>query len=229
MARLEQLTLPTRSALITSVTRDEVSEPRSRRAAREPFSQEVEAGWHNFPNRPGKHLSMRQTGRDSWDLVADSSGTVSARCAHKTSIQVPHTVTSDGRTYVWRRVGRRSLFASHKVVDLVDVEANAPVLRMSGFHLNRRAGTRLTLVGQRELRFPVTGRKWRALMSAIDESGNSLIDYRFVPSARPSLLDSYAWTEAVISPTAMTIPHIELLVAVSSPFLHGYFQTTVGG
>ncbi len=227
MAGQKQLTLPTRSALITSdPARSGSPDPRPpRRLPRKPTSHEVEAAWHNFSTRLGKHLSMRQTGQDSWELVTDSTGLVGTTCAHKASTRVPHIVTSQGRTYIWRKVGRKRVLARHRVVDLVDVATNSPVLRMSGLHLNCRAATRLTLVGQCELRFPVTGRKRHALMSAIDESGNSLVDYRLVPSQ----FGSDAWTEAVISPKAMTLPHIELLVAVSSPFLLEYFQPDAGG
>jgi hypothetical protein len=224
----EEGRLRTQSALMDLMSRGDPSGRRSRRAARKLLSEEVGAAWHNFPNLPGDHVSMRRAARGSWELVNDSSGSVSVRCAHKTSVGVPHTVTSQGRTYVWRPVAKRKGLASSRVEDLVNLSTNAPVLRMSGLHSNYRAGTRLTLVGQRELRFPVKGYSWRALMSAIDESGNSLIEYRLVPSKRRSLLDRYAWTEAVVSPTALTIPDIEVLVAVSSTFLLGYFQTGGG-
>jgi hypothetical protein len=66
-------------------------------------------------------------------------------------------------------------------------------------------------------------------MSAIDETGNSLIGYRLVPSApvRPRLqrLDR----DGHQSGCSVTIPHIELVVAVSSPFLLGYFEDAVCG
>ena len=61
-------------------------------------------------------------------------------------------------------------------------------------------------------------------MSAIDESGNSLIEYRLVPSKRQSHFDRFGWTEVVVSPTAETMPHIELLISVSRQFLWGFFQ-----
>jgi hypothetical protein len=68
MAGKDRLTLPSRNALIETVTRAEFSEPRAERVARSPFLEEVEAAWHDFPNRPGKHLSMSQTGHNSWNL-----------------------------------------------------------------------------------------------------------------------------------------------------------------
>jgi len=40
---------------------------------------------------------------------------------------------------------------------------------------------------------------------------------------------NYAAVEAVISPAALTIPNIELLVAVSSPLLIHYFESSGGG
>jgi hypothetical protein len=143
---------------------------------------------------------------------------------HKGSTAVPSLVTADGHTYVWRKIGKRKILGNSRVVDLVDLATNAPILHMSGLHSNYRAGTRMTLTGARELHFPVVGHSWRALMSATDDSTTALVQYRLVPSKRQTLFDHYAWIEAVISPTAATFPGIELLVAVSAPLLFGYFQ-----
>lgn len=168
---------------------------------------------------------MRKAGLGSYELVNDSSGTVIAKYAHKIYRQFPQVITSQGQTYKWRRVGKRSWFSPEsRVKDLVNVATNAPVLQMRDAHLGHRAGTRVTIVGQRELSFPVKGQRLRAIMSAIDESGNSLIEYRLVPSKRQSHFDRFGWTEVVVSPTAETMPHIELLISVSRQFLWGFFQ-----
>jgi len=66
-------------------------------------------------------------------------------------------------------------------------------------------------------------------MSAIDESGTSLIEYRLVRSKRQSRFDYFGWTEVTVSPTAQAIPHIDLVIAVSRQFLWNYFQSSKNG
>jgi hypothetical protein len=65
-------------------------------------------------------------------------------------------------------------------------------------------------------------------MSAIEEPGKSLVKYRRVGSKQQARFEYWA-VEAVISPDALAIPRIELLVAVSSPLLIHYFESGGGG
>ena len=65
-------------------------------------------------------------------------------------------------------------------------------------------------------------------MSAIDDSGNRLVEYRKVHSKYQSRFEYWA-VEAVISPAALAVPNIEMLVAVSSPLLIRYFESSGGG
>lgn len=133
------------------------------------------------------------------------------------------TFTSQGRTYGWQRVGKRKIVAASRVADLVNTGTNAPVLRITGVHYNDNAGTSVTLAGQRVIRFPVRSSEKCALMSAIDDSGNSLVEYRN-RGASP-----LTFPDAVINPNALTVPQIELLVAVSARLLSGYFGHPSGG
>ena len=66
-------------------------------------------------------------------------------------------------------------------------------------------------------------------MSAIDDSGNRLFEYRTFRAQRTSRSDLFGWAEIVVNPAALTIPHIELVIAVSRQFLFGYFQSKTGG
>jgi hypothetical protein len=65
------------------------------------------------------------------------------------------------------------------VKDLVDVTTGAPILRTSGRHHNGRATTRVVLADRSHLTFPVRPRQRHSLMSAVDEAGNHLIEYRW--------------------------------------------------
>jgi hypothetical protein len=200
--------------------------------------ESLERDWQDFSNLPGKHMSWRKAkaGRRCWELVTDSNGAASVRREDKrlwrTTVEpLPeaswlasrsHLFNSQGRTYEWRRVGKRKFLAADRVADLVDTATNAPVLRISGVHYNDCARTLVRLrASQRAILFPVRSSEKCALMSAIDDSGNSLVEYR----NRGAL----AFPDAVINPNALTVPQIELLVAVSARLLSDYFRHPSGG
>jgi hypothetical protein len=173
----------------------------------------------DFPNLPGKHLSWRRAGRGSWELITDSNSAVSVSASKR------DVLTSHGRTYAWRRVDKQG-FWDPGIEELANAATHAPVLRKSGSHWDHKGDTRVTLTGQQELQFPVRG--VLGSMSAIDDSGSSLVEYQRVHSKHQSRFEYWA-VEAVISPAALAIPNIELLVAVSSPFLIRYFEFSGGG
>ena len=103
----------------------------------------------------------------------------------------------------------KQIKCSSAVEDLVDTRTKSPLLRRSGVHVNHLAKTKISLAGT-EYSFPVEGQRSAAVMSAVDGSGNHVIEYR------SNMRQSRPTTEIVISPSALTIPHVHLLVAVSS-------------
>jgi hypothetical protein len=177
----------------------------------------------DFPTLPGRHLSWRKAGRGSWELTADSNGAVSVSTSRR------GVLTSQGRTYEWRTVDKQG-FWDAGIEELANTATNAAVLRKSGGHWDHKGDTRMSLTGQRELQFPVRDLHdlIYGLMSAIDESGTSLVEYRRVSSKHMSRFKYWA-VEAVINPAALMIPSIELLIAVSSPLLIYYFESSGGG
>lgn len=193
-----------------------------RKAVRQAILQQAQAEWRGFPDLPGKHLYLRKSGWSSWELVNDGTGMVEVRCASSAFARFPKAVIHQGRTYEWRRVGKRQLVANSRVRELVNMTTKSPVLRRSGVHFNGRAGTRISLAGT-EFIFPVRGRRASAVMSAVDRLGNHVIEYR--STKRQSKLT----TEIVISPNALTIPQIQLLAFVSSRLLFDFFQSGGGG
>ena len=60
-----------------------------------------------------------------------------------------------------------------------------------------------------------------SLMSAVDRSENTLIEYRSGQSKGVA-------TEIVIRPGALAIPYIEVIAAISSPWFHSFFQYGAG-
>jgi hypothetical protein len=179
----EELKLPILDGVITPGLL--TGSPIPRGATRKLLFAETERERQTFPNLPGKHLSLRKVSRGSWELVDDQIGSVSARCTHKAPTRFPHVITSQERNYEWRRVGKRQLDARSRIRDLTNATTGSAVLRRSGVHFGRKAGTQVTLAGQTELSFPVWGKgRSSALMWAIDQSGKTLIEYRYVPSKR---------------------------------------------
>ena len=111
---------------------------------------------------PGELRCLRKAGRKSWEYINKNTGTVeikfSSNFASRLPISVftsrlPSSVSYQGSTYEWRRVGKRKLLASRRVRDLVNVRTGSLALRMSGVHFNGHAGTKMVL-GEREFTFP---------------------------------------------------------------------------
>jgi hypothetical protein len=180
-----------------------------------------ETEWRSFAGLPGLHLSLRRnTGR--FDLVLPS-GEIVASCQRGNFGSRNSIIQAQGKTYGWRRIGGWKQFGaggSSRIFELWDLATNEPLLRQISTHHNFIADSRV-IVGQHTLTFPVIGRRReRSLMSAVDESGTGLIQYRF---ERPKPV------EMVIRPAAQTIPGVEILAAVSSTYLPSYFETGGGG
>jgi hypothetical protein len=111
------------------------------------------------------------------------------------------------------------------VRDLVNVRTGSSVLRKSGVHWGGRTRTKMVL-GEREFTFPIRGEAPHFVMSAVDESGRRMVEYRQTSQIAPG------WTglfrpqiDVVVSPQALAIPHIDLLAAVSSRLIWDFLQT----
>ncbi len=242
MADATELKPPADGTETPLALRGDFSGWRSKGAARRRMSaelqKEVERDWQNFPNLPGLHLTVRKAGRGTWELVNDANGAVVVTSRQRRFMPHP-AISYQGRTYEWRRLTKKMVARNPErgknlvevgSGDLVNVATGTAVLRSGGCHHDRRACARVYLTGRGELTFPVRGRtRTRALMSAIDESGNSLIQYRRTSYKPEPHFDRWGWTEVVIDPAASTIPQIELLVLVSSPWLFTYFVMSGGG
>ncbi len=101
--------------------------------------------------------------------------------------------------------------------DLVNVRTGSLALRRSGVHFNGHAGTKMVL-GEREFTFPIRGEIPYRLMSAVDGSGNRMVEYRLKGLFGPQI-------DFVVSPQALAVPHVHLLAAVSSLLIWEYYQT----
>jgi hypothetical protein len=186
---------------------------------------EFDGDWQAFPNLPGKHLAMEKRGRRFYEIVDDSNGEVIAGCTYSRIKMVPTSIMYQGGTYKWRRVGRYHVLDKRReTYDFVDVATNVAALRQVGHHHAGGAGATVTLAGYGKLHFRVRGIKPnKSLMSATGESGETLIEYRQDRSRRRSPFDRFGWTEMVLSPAALTISNIDLVIPVSRIFLVTYY------
>ena len=204
-------------------------------------AKQAEADWFSFPSFPGEHRCLRKTGRNSWEYINENTGTVEIRFSSDFTSRLPYSVFTSrlpssvsyqGSTYEWRRVGKRKLLASSRVRDLVNVRTGWSALRRSGVHFNGRAGTKMVL-GERQFTFPVRGEFPHLVMSAVDGSGNRTVEYRLTSQFEYRLTSQEGswWTElrpqidVVVPPQALAVPHVHLLAAVSSRLIWEYYQT----
>ena len=178
---------------------------------------DVEQRWAAFDRLTGTYLSWHKVGRGKRALRT-RSGDVWANAESE------HIIIN-GEAYQERSVGAsRPLDDWSGVIDntvwVVD-EAGNPVLRFEGRHYDRRAYTRVILRDQTRFSFPVIGRRNKAQMSAVDESGNTLVHYRMSGLWAPGV-------ECVVTPAAHHIPEIPLFVAVTQSLLFAYFDGPKG-
>lgn len=204
----------------------------------------AEEDWFSFRSFPGEHRCLRKTGWNSWEYINENTGTVEIRFSSNfNSLLLPYSVFTSrllrsvsyqDSTYEWRRVGKRKLLADSRVRNLVNVRTGSSALRRSGVHFGGRAHTKMVL-GEREFTFPIRGEAPHAVMSAVDESGNRTVEFRLSSQLEYRLKSQKEWgwkgwfgrqIDVVVSPQALTVPHIHLFAAVSSRLIWDYFATS---
>jgi DivIVA domain-containing protein len=113
-----------------------------------------------------------------------------------------------------------------RVRELAD-EAGTPILYTGGLAFAHRAWASITFPDQRWLRFLVRGTdEGNAIMTAVDQAGNKAVRYRrqLVPGTFGRNL-----VEITVHPDWKLTDELALAIAISAPWLRGYFQTGGGG
>jgi DivIVA domain-containing protein len=123
--------------------------------------------------------------------------------------------------------------AAHVVLRLRELldKTGTPILYASGEHLAERPEACITFPDQRLLRFPVRGTtRADAIMTAVDEGGNNVARYRI---ARWGHVEKYFFragaVEITIHPDRKLTDELILAIAISAPWLSGYFNPGGGG
>lgn len=176
----------------------------------------------NFATLPGTHLTLRQGGAATWELVT-ADGEVWARCRGGSFThfhQLWRGIDVRGESYRWRGFGT----TIRKTHELVAKSSSEVVLRMTGTHFNKKATTRVELIGQDTYGFPVKN----GMMSAVDSSGNILARYRLNRSRIKVNPDPRKMIEVVADTSGLSIFGFDLVVAVSTVFIGRYSEVPVG-
>jgi hypothetical protein len=195
----------------------------------------IDQEWIAFPDLPGTHLSWSMAQRRTWEIVSKNGD----RWA---TLRPP--VDSDGcrvnvkdSTYVLSEDGGHVRRTSRKYQSrqVHAIGSNgSPIMSWTGGHYSGVPGTVLSLADGRRLSFPVRRSGHRTLMSAVEEGGSDvpLITYRLTRGTTwlpPSLsLRQIFSVKIVVSPDALSIQDVALLVAVSS-HLPWFYSLVPGG
>ena len=113
---------------------------------------------------------------------------------------------------------------SRKLVDAT----GTPVWYTSGRNFERSARASISFPDGRSLRFPVRGtHRANAIMTAVDEAGNSVARYRITRLGRSGGLRNNV--EVAVHPGWELTGELVLAITISAPWLSSYFSVQWGG
>ena len=113
----------------------------------------------------------------------------------------------------------------------VDRSTGEKVLWLTGRHLDRKPNAVVHLSETQWLQLPVAGTSRRnAVMSAVDQSGNAILDLRWVVTHAPRVVGYLkSQIEVVVAPAHSMTPEVALIIALASGSLRNYFKSSSGG
>jgi len=181
----------------------------------------VEREWEDIPSLPGIHLSWRKVGWGTWELITGGGEVWGNRTYRYFKLD---SMTVGDRTFAVRPMQPPEQ-GTHQWIDGL----GKAVCVVKGDHFERIAGTVMQFDGLGTISFPVRGRWNRAVMSAVDEAGVTLVRYRLNPTNHKiPVVNPFGCNlrrvEAVVNPNIQGTPEIALLVAASCPWLLRYFE-----
>jgi len=200
----------------------------SRRALRERYAEECWKAWDEFGQHPGTYLRLEwvkiaRCELRSVDLQAIASMTYRwSDILGATDIpEMGDRVNISKGSFVLVRTRAKQ---SRKLVD----EEGTPVLLTCGRNFERIARASISFPEGRSLRFPVRGtHRANAIMTMVDEAGNSIDRYRVIRFARGGGLRNNV--EVVVHPGWELTDELTLAITISAPWLSSYFSVQWGG
>ncbi len=195
--------------------------PGSHGLQRRQYIRDCDAEWFRVSTLPGTRLRWTRAWPD--EKVLSSDGQVLMTCRRKTK--------------TWTLASGQELRKPGRGGEWVDAITGDTVLWVVGGHSYGYDYGAVLFPDQRWLRFPVQGAKLdNAVMTAINESGTTLLWFRRFDASRPlppnalvNLGDSQKAAEVIVSPRCDVNPEILWVIALSASWLDAYFTAPVGG
>jgi hypothetical protein len=185
---------------------------------------------------PRTHLRLVRRGYDR-RLLTDAGEQLATSRLSFTGVSYPRLVIVGDKRYESRGSFK---YATHRATSEEWGEVGDPetLLWLTGHHSDRKANARIRLSDGSWLQFPVEGSRPNAEMSAVAESGESLVRYRYEPQRRnaegtfrfnPFRFDPF-WTrrtiEMVVSPNLPLTQETCLVVTVGAHLLIRFFGSS---
>ena len=189
--------------------------------------------WARFASLPGTRVVWKRQGKNQYELFANDRCLATVQLDAFYGVVKTLSINVDERRVDYERRRLRRRWQRGGAPELVEVTASRPALIIRGGHGNHRADGTIELPGHGTFGFPVRGTDWVvAVMSAVDESGKSQLQYRIGDSklAVKTWQRNLDSLEVVIAPECqMAMESVLLLIAVSSSWLRSYFEESGSG
>lgn len=208
--------------------RAERSAGRHRRVLREHHAEECWKAWEEFDQQPGTYLRLEWLKIARCELRSADLQTIASMTYRWSDIlgatdipEMGDRVCISKGSFVLVRTRAKQ---SRKLVD----ETGTPVLCTSSRNFERSARASISFPDGRSLRFPVRGtHRANAIMTAVDEAGNSVAWYRITRFGRSGGLRNNV--EVTVHPGWELTDELVLAITISAPWLSSYFSVQWGG
>lgn len=200
----------------------------SRRALRERYTEECWKAWDEFGQQHGTYLKLEWAKIARCELRLVDLQTIASMTYRWSDIlgftdipEMGHQLNLRGESFVLKSTGYRQ---SRKLVD----ETGTPILYTNGRNFERAARASVSFPDGRSLRFPVRGtHRANAIMTAVDQAGNSVVRYRVTRLGRSGGLRNSV--EVALHPGWKLTDELVLAITISAPWLSSYFSVQMGG
>jgi DivIVA domain-containing protein len=201
----------------------------SRHAVQQRYTQERWKEWDEFDQQPGTYLLLAWVTIARRELRSADQQTIAAMTyrwydpirGNANISEIGGQFSINLESFVLRSTG----YAQSR--ELVDA-TGTPVLYTSGMNFEHSAKASVSFPDGRSLQFPVQGtRRANAIMTAVDEAGNSVARYRIIPFSTGSL--GRKSIQIAVVPGRDLTNELILALVISAPQLRSYFSVQAGG
>jgi hypothetical protein len=201
---------------------------RHRRALRGRYAEECWKAWDEFDRQPGTYLRLEWIKIARCELRSVDLQTIASMTYRWSDIlgatdipEMGDRVSTSKGSFVLVRTRAKQ---SRKLVD----DTGTPILYTSGRNFERSARASISFPDGRSLRFPVRGtHRANAIMTAVDEVGNSAARYRIIRFGRSGGLRNNV--QVAVHPGWELTNELVLAITISAPWLSSYFSVQMGG